>query len=165
MSLLLAATGAVVTAVLEVTLADYVKVGNAFPHPALVFGVIWTIAAGFDRGLVWAFVGGLVLDALTSRPLGASAFALLVAVGAARVIAQPLGRLRLIAPVIAVPLVSLLYSVLILVLASSGQAAPFRDPGAVLVPGAVYDAILAVVLGPLIISTHDSRTAVERVDW
>ena len=103
MSLLFAAIGATVTALVEATLAQYIKVGDAAPHPVLVGGVIWTIAAGIDRGITWAFVGGLVLDSLLGRPLGVSAFALLAAVGGAALIAQPFPRLRLVAPVVAVP--------------------------------------------------------------
>src|SRR6185295_9285885 len=119
MSLLFAAIGAVITALAEVTFGLYDAVGSATPHPVLVGGVIWTIAAGIDRGITWAFVGGLVLDSLIGRPLGVSAFALLVAVGGAALIAQPFPRLRLVAPVIAVPILSLVNSVLIMSLTAA----------------------------------------------
>ena len=83
MSLLFAAIGATVAALVEATLVPYIAIGDAVPHPLLVGGVVWTIAAGIDRGITWAFVGGLVLDSLLGRPLGGSAFALLLAVGGA----------------------------------------------------------------------------------
>ena len=70
MSLLFAAIGATVTALLETTLGPYLTVGNANVHPVLVVAVIWTIAAGIDSGIVFGFVGGLVLDILLGRPLG-----------------------------------------------------------------------------------------------
>ena len=57
--------------------------GDAQPHLVFVLAVIWTVAAGLDSGLVWAFVGGIALDVLAQRPLGHSAFALLIAVGVA----------------------------------------------------------------------------------
>src|SRR6185503_10177442 len=110
MSLLFAAIGAVVTALAEVTFGIYDAVGSATPHLVLVGGVIWTIAAGIERGITWAFVGGLVLDSLLGRTLGISSFALLLAVGGAALIAQPFPRLRLVAPVVAVPIMSLVYS-------------------------------------------------------
>ena len=166
MSLLLAAVGATVTAVLEVTLAGYVRVGNAYPHFTLVLGIAWTIAAGLDSGLAWAFVGGLVLDALLGRPVGASAFSLLLAVGAAHAIAQLLRRVRLIAPVLAVPFLSLAYSVLLLVLASGAQVTSnVVDPVSAFVPAAVYDTVLAIFLGPLLVSVHDRQLTVERAEW
>jgi rod shape-determining protein MreD len=168
MSLLLSAIGATVAAVLDVSLSSrYLTIGNAGPHLVLVLGVIWSIAAGIERGIAWGFVGGLVLDALLGRPLGASAFALLVAVGAARLLSQPLVRLRLLAPIILVPILSLVYSVLILILTSTSQpgAALLRDPLGLFLPSAIYDGVLGVLLGPLIVSAHDRQLAVERVDW
>ena len=166
MSLLLSAIGATVAAVLDVSLARYLQIGDAVPHLVLVLGVIWSITAGIERGIAWAFVGGVVLDALLGRPLGASAFALLLAVGGARLLAQPLVRLRLLAPVVAVPLFSLVYSVLVVILTSSGPpGAGLGDPLGVFVPGAVYDGVLGLLLGPLIVSAHDRQLAVERLDW
>ena len=166
MSLLFAAIGATVAALLEATLAaPYLTVGNANLHPVLVLAVIWTIAAGLERGLVVAFVGGLVLDTLLGRPLGASAFALLVAVGGATLILQSLSRLRTFAPIVAVPILSLVCSMLIYFLTSAGRGSPIADPFGVFIPGALYDGVLGIVLGPLVVSIHDRRTQVERVDW
>jgi rod shape-determining protein MreD len=166
MSLLFAAIGATITALAEVTLGQYIAVGDASPHPVLVGGVIWTIAAGIDRGITWAFVGGLVLDSLLARPLGVSSFALLAAVGGAALIAQPFPRLRLVAPVVAVPVLSLVNSLLILGLSSAArQSGPISDPLALLLPGALYDGIVGMFLGPLVVVLHDRRAAKERVDW
>ncbi len=166
MSLLLAAIGATVIALVEVTLAPYLTVGVASPHPVLVGGVIWTIAAGIDRGITWAFVGGLVLDSLLGRSLGASALALLLAVGAAALIAQPFPRLRLVAPIVAVPILSLAYSLVVAGVTSAthpGAAVP--EPIGLFVPGAIYDAILGMFIGPIVITIHNRRAATERLDW
>ena len=163
MSLLFAAIGATVAALLEASLALY-PVGNANLHLVLVLGVIWTIAAGFERGLVVAFVGGLVLDILSNRPLGASAFALLVAVGGAALLIQPMSRLRTLAPIVAVPILSLVNSVLIYILTSAGGAGT-ADPIGTFIPGAIYDGLLGLVAGPLIVSIYARRSQVERVDW
>lgn len=167
MSLLLSAIGATFVAVLDATLSGrYLTVGNATPHLVLVIGVIWSIAAGIDRGIAWAFVGGLVLDTLLGRPLGATAFALLVAVGGAQLLAQPMARLRLLAPVLAVPIFSLVYSMLILTLGSTGQGAgTVADPISLFLPGVGYDFVLGLFLGPLIVNAHDRQLVVERVDW
>jgi rod shape-determining protein MreD len=164
MSLLLAAIGATVAALLEASLAPYLRVGNANLHPVLVLAVIWTIAAGFERGVVVAFVGGLVLDILLARPLGASAFALLVAVGGAALIVQPMSRLRTLAPIVAVPILSLVASVLTYIL-TSASGASVSDPITLFIPGAIYDGLLGLIAGPLVVSIHDRRQHVERVDW
>jgi rod shape-determining protein MreD len=166
MSLLLAAIGATLTALVEATLVPYIAIGGAGPHPVLVGGVIWTIAAGIDRGITWAFVGGLVLDSLLGRPLGTSAFALLIAAGAAAVVARPIPRLRLVAPLVAVPVLSLTYSMLILAVTSAMQPdVTVSDPVRLFVPGAIYDAVIGMFLGPLAVTLHDRRAVTERVDW
>ena len=166
MSLLLAAIGATVIALVEVTLAPYISLGDAGPHPVLVGGVIWTITAGIDRGITWAFVGGIVLDSLLGRSLGTSAFALLLAVGAAALIAHPFPRLRLVAPIVAVPILSFAYSVVIIALSAATQPGlATGDPVKVLLPGVMYDAILGMFIGPLAITVHDRRAVAERPDW
>lgn len=166
MNLLLAAIGATVIALVEATLAPYLKVGGVGPHPVLVGGVIWTIAAGIDRGITWAFVGGLVLDSLLGRALGTSAVALLVAVGAAALISQPVPRLRLVLPIVVVPVISLGYSVLILALSTATQPGlSVADPVSLFIPGAIYDAVLGMFIGPLAVTIRDRRVVSERMDW
>jgi rod shape-determining protein MreD len=166
MSLLFAAIGAVITALAEVTFGLYDAVGSATPHLVLVGGVIWTIAAGIDRGLTWAFVGGLVLDSLLGRPLGVSSFSLLVAVGGAAIIAQPFPRLRLVAPIVAVPLMSVLYSTVLLGLTAAAQQSPMpNDPLTLITPSALYDWVLGLFIGPIVVNLHDRRAVTERPDW
>src|SRR6476619_6336088 len=101
MTLLLAAVGATVTALLELTVGPYLKVGIVEPHLVLVLGIIVTVAVGLEAGLVWAFVGGLVLDVIAQRPLGSRSFALLLCVAATSVLASLLVRIRPVVPIIA----------------------------------------------------------------
>ena len=59
-------------------------------------------------------MGGLVLDVLAERPLGSTAFALLLCMGAAAVLGQVLVRVRPIVPIVAtVFLLSLVYSMIL----------------------------------------------------
>lgn len=166
MTLLLAAVGAVVTALIELTVTPYLKIGTAQPHPVLVVGVIVAIAVGLEAGLAWAFVGGLALDVLAQRPLGSSAFALLLCVGGAAVLARSLVRLRPIVPIFAVFLLSLAYSMILFVVFNAlGSPLPTTDPFTAVLPGSVYDAVLAAFIGPLTVAVHDRRLEQERVDW
>ena len=66
MTLLVAAIAATVTAIVELTITQYLRVGDAQPHLTFVLAVVWTVAVGLDSGLVWAFVGGLALDTLVA---------------------------------------------------------------------------------------------------
>ena len=166
MRLLLAAIGTTVAAVLELSLIPYVSIGGAHPYPVLVLTVIWTIVAGIEPGLVCAFLGGLVLDLLAPRPLGTTTFALLVAAGGAAVFARALIRVRPLTPVLAVPISSLVYSLVLFgALTFLGVTVAVSDPIGPLVPGVVYDGVLGLLVGPLAVSIRDRRVAEERVDW
>jgi hypothetical protein len=111
-------------------------------------------------------VGGLALDVLAQRPLGASAFALLVCIGGASVVARTFPRVRPLIPIVAVLLVSPVYwMILFVAFGALGTPLPIDDPLADAVPTAFYDAVLAAVVGPLAIAIHDRRLEQERVDW
>jgi rod shape-determining protein MreD len=166
MTLLLAAVGAVVTALIELTVTPYLRIGSAQPHPVLVLGVIAAIAVGLEAGLAWAFVGGLALDILAQRPLGSTAFALLLCIGGSSVLARSLVRLRPIVPIFAVFVLSIGYSmILFAAFGALGSPPPATDPLLMVLPGAIYDAILAALIGPLTVAVHDRRMEQERVDW
>jgi len=166
MTLLLAAVGATVTALLELTVGPYLRIGLAEPHLVLVLGIVVTVAIGLEAGLAWAFVGGLVLDVLAQRPLGSTAFALLLCTGATSVLGRLISRLRPIVPILATVLLSLTYSMILYAAFTSLRSPiPVTDPVAILLPGAAFDTVLAALIGPLAISIHDRRTETERMDW
>ena len=167
MTLLLAAVGATGAALFELTVGPYLRIGGAQPHFVLVLGIVLTIAVGLEAGLVWAFVGGLALDVLApDRPLGSTSFALLLSVGGAFVLGRVFARVRPLAPVIAVPVLSLLYSLVLFVAFSAlGSKIPVSDPIETVLPSVVYDTVLAILIGPLVVSIHDRRALQDRVDW
>lgn len=166
MQLVLAAALSVVAALAEFTIVPYLKVGDAVLHPTLVFGVVWVIAGGLEAGLTWAFVGGIALDILGQRPLGSSAFSLLVCIGLASLIGGFLGRFRIIAPVIATAIVSPIYSMLLLATTTALSAAPFTASAfGAIVPSTIYDTLLAAAVGPLTMAIVLRRQAADRADW
>ncbi|MGZ8513650.1 MAG: rod shape-determining protein MreD [Candidatus Limnocylindrales bacterium] len=166
MTLLLAAVGATVTALLELTIGLYLQVGNAEPHLVLVVGIVVTLTLDLEAGLVWAFVGGLVLDVLAQRPLGSSAFALLLCLGAAALLGHWFIRLRQIVPIPAAFVLGLLYSMtLFFAFNALATPIPVADPLARVIPSAVYDLVVATLIGPLAISIHDRHADVDRIDW
>lgn len=166
MSLFVAAIGATVSAIVELTVGQYLRVGDAQPHLVLILAIIWAVAAGLEGGLVWAFVGGIALDVLAPRPLGVSSFALIVCVGLAATLARISIRVRPLAVVPAVAILSLVYSMtLFLLLGAMGSPVASSDPVAALMPGVVYDGLVGVVLGPLLVLVHDRYVDEERVDW
>lgn len=166
MTLLLAAVGATVTALLELTVGPYLRVESSQPHLVLILGVVVTVALGLEAGLAWGFIGGLVLDVLAQRPLGSTAFAMLLCVGGASLLARVVTRLRPVVPIVATLLLSLVYSMTLFAAFNALRATiPVADPAAAILPGAVYDAILAGLIGPIAVAVHDRRAEEERVDW
>jgi rod shape-determining protein MreD len=166
MHLTIAAAFADVVALAEFTVAPYLKVGDAVPHLVLVFGVIAAKVGGFEVGLACAFVGGLALDIIGQRPLGSSAFSLLVAIAVGSLVAGALGRVRIAAPIVATFVASVVYSVLLLVSTTALTTAAI-GPAAVgaILPSAIYDTILAAAFGPLVVAIAARRREVERADW
>jgi rod shape-determining protein MreD len=166
MQLLIAAALAVVAALAEFTIVPYLQVGDAALQPVLVFGTIWAIIGGLEAGLVWAFVGGLTLDVLSQRPLGASAFSLLIAVGAASLVGAVLRRFRIVAPVMATAVASLIYSMLLLIVTSLLNGAAIPD-GATnfVVPSAIYSTVVAAFISLPAVAVVTRRRDTERVDW
>lgn len=166
MQLIIAAALAVVAALAEFTIIPYLQVGDAALQPVLVFGTIWTVVGGLEAGFVWAFVGGLALDVLSQRPLGASAFSLLIAIGVASLVGTAFRRVRLIAPIVATTVASLIYSMLLLLVTSLLNGAAIPD-GATdfVIPSAIYAALVAALIGPLVVAIVMGRRDTDRVDW
>lgn len=166
MQFIIAAALAVVAALAEFTIVPYLQVGDAAMQPVLVFGVVWTVVGGLEAGLVWAFVGGLTLDVLSQRPIGASAFSLLIAIGVASVIGSALSRIRILAPVVATAVASLVYSVLLLFVTSFlTGATPPEGAMKMVVPSAVYNTVIAGVIGTFAMAVVLRRRDAERADW
>jgi rod shape-determining protein MreD len=163
MTLLVAAIAATVAAIVELTITPYLRVGDAQPHIVFVMAVVWTVAVGLDSGLVRAFVGGLVLDTLAQRPLGSTAFALLIVVGATAVLGRSLARIRPIVAIIATLILSLVYSMtLVLLFSVLRPPSTLADPLRIVAPSVLYDVILAAILGPLAVSLRDRIVDEER---
>lgn len=166
MQLVIAAALAVVAALAEFTIVPYLKIGDAVLHPVLVFGAVWVIAGRLEAGLAWAFAGGLALDILGQRPLGSSAFSLLMAIGLASVIGGLLGRVRIIAPIVATAFASPVFSMLLLVTTTALTSASLSSAAFVpVMPSAVYDMVLAGLVGPLAVAIMQRRQNADRVDW
>jgi rod shape-determining protein MreD len=168
MTLTIAAAGAAVVAVLEVTLWPYLSFAGASPHPVLIGTIVWGSIASFEASLAWAFAGGLMLDVLAPRPLGTTALVLLIVVAIAAAAARALSqiRLRMLAPIVAALPLSLLYSVIVvLVVAGVDRSSPPPDPVPLLLPGAVADVFAVAVVVAAVTLVRSRRDEPERVGW
>lgn len=95
MTLPFAALGAIVAALLETTVMPEVAIFGVQANLLLTLAVTATVIMGVEDGLVWAFLGGLLVDMLTpARPIGATTFVLLVTVGLAALGTRFVGQTR-----------------------------------------------------------------------
>jgi len=74
---------------LQSTLLARVNLWGARPDLMLLVVLIWTVVRGMDEGVLWGFIGGLIIDLLSGGPLAATVLALLAATLLA---GQSLGR-------------------------------------------------------------------------
>jgi len=96
-----AALGAIVAALIETTVIPEMAIFGVQTNLLLTLAVVATVLMGIEDGLVWAFLGGLLVDMLTpARPIGATTFALLIMVGLAAAATRFAGQTRLAAVVI-----------------------------------------------------------------
>jgi rod shape-determining protein MreD len=166
MRLTLAAVGAVVTALLQLTVVRYLRIGDAQPDLVLVFVVTVAVLGDFESALVWAFLGGLMIDLLTPRPLGSTVFTLLTSVGLASLLGRVLDRARNVAPVLAVFGLSFVGNSLLLVIYGFiRQPVPVPDLLGAFLPGALYSTVVALFVLPIVVILQARAANRERVAW
>jgi cell shape-determining protein MreD len=161
-----AAVGAGIVALLELTVASRYQIDGAqLLQFSLVFAIAVTVVYGFEEGMAWAFVGGLFLDLLALRPLGASIFELLVAVALTTVADPLLARSRYLGCIVAVLVITPLF--LVISDATTGLLRPPAPPLQVtsLVVAAIVNAIAAAVLSLIVIAIKRRSEQRRRVLW
>jgi rod shape-determining protein MreD len=160
-----AAVGAGIAALLELTITSRYQLADAQLQLSLVLAVAVTLVYGFEEGMTWAFVGGLSLDLLAMRPLGSSVFELLIAVALAALAEPILGRSRYAGCVVAVLVLTPIFLVVSDV--TTGLLQPPAPPLQItsLLAAALLNAVLAALLGPLVIGIKRRAEQRERVVW
>lgn len=167
MGLLSTAVGAVVAAILEVSVLAQLQVAGIRPDLVLAVGIGVAMTMGFEAGVVWAFVGGLLLDVmLPERPIGSTTLAMLIAIGLAMVVARLVESPRIVVIGVTAFGITFLFEALltgILALASGVGVGSLSlaSWAAVAVVSGVIAALTAWVIRSLMLRFG----TFERVDW
>lgn len=98
---------------LQVTWASRLEISGAFPNLVLLAVLALTWTAGVRAGLVWACVGGLMLDLTAPGPLGPHALALLAGAYVTGFWARNLDRESPLHPAVAAAVSTVLYSLIL----------------------------------------------------
>lgn len=161
-----AAVGALLAALLETSVLSELSIGGAKPDLVFALAIVVAMAVGFEDSLAWALVGGLVLDALTGRPLGATALALLIVTGMAALLSRVTGSPRALSVgAVAFILTWLFQAVLLAILSITAGIAMSSIPVQLFLIIAILNGLLAMlsVLGTRAI--YQRFGAAERVEW
>jgi rod shape-determining protein MreD len=168
MSLVLAAVGAAVAALIQSSILPFTAAGGAALDLVLVLAVVWTMTVGLEGGLIWAFLGGLIIDVLLMRPLGLTAFVLLLAVGAAWLVGRISPRAFYPIVVATAAIAAGIASVLTVVLVGALRGLPSGvEPLAQAVPTGLLAGLAAAAIAPVPVLIQRRRFGdeTERVDW
>ena len=70
------------------------------------------------------------------------------------------------APVVAIPILSVVYSMTLVGLTAAVQPGlSYPNPITAFLRDALYDALIGMFLGPIVVTLRDRRTVVERAEW
>ena len=70
----------IIAATLQVSFAPQIRILGGEPDLTFLVVLSWAMNARLDEGVVWAFVGGITSDLLTSAPTGTSVIGMLLIV-------------------------------------------------------------------------------------
>jgi rod shape-determining protein MreD len=139
-------------ALIQTTLLSRISLLGAQPNLLLLIVLLWSLVRGVDEGLVWAFLGGLMLDLTSGGPLAGTAVALLAAAYVAgQSLAEQVGSQAVRSMILTVLGVATYHLALLIVLTWTGHTVDWAfSLTRVAVPSVVLNGLLApFVVQPL----------------
>jgi rod shape-determining protein MreD len=167
MRVLSSAIGAILAAIVDSSVLAQLQVGGIKPDLVLTLGIAVTLMLGFESGVTWALMGGLMVDILPpERVLGATALSLLLVSGLAMLVARVTSPRRMVTILAAVLVLGLLHQFLVLGLMAMGDGVGIGDvPYPALALGAALNLVLAV---PAVLALRALELRfgdMERAEW
>lgn len=141
---------------LQSTAWTRLQIGGIWPDILLLVVMSWALLRGIGEAALWAFVGGLGLDLLSSGPFGASAAGLLVVVLLTSALQSGVFRGRTLLPLLTAILVTpMFHAVYLFGMLLIGQRIDVLDAVTrVILPQAVYNAALSLFVYRIMAGIH-----------
>lgn len=138
---------AIVVGIVHAALAPVIVLAGVKPNLVLVAVVLVTCLAGFQAGIVWAFVAGLTANLLVGEPLGTVPLVMLVVAAVVAGGARALGRLTWVYPIGAAFVGSIVADAVTLAIGQLvGGVSIISVPGDLMLAAATINAIVAALL-------------------
>ncbi|KXK18460.1 MAG: rod shape-determining protein MreD [Chloroflexi bacterium OLB15] len=134
----------VLAAIIQVTFVPQIRLLGGEPNFVMLLVISYAVRARLEESVVWAFIGGLLLDLMTSLPTGASVVSLLLIVFLIDQIRSQLagvGFLAIIGLVIAGTL-TMQFVALALTILSGYNVRLFETLSYVVLPSIAYNLVL-----------------------
>lgn len=153
-------------ALIQSSLGAFLTLAGVHPDLVLVVVIGWTLLRGAREGLLWALVGGICLDVLSSGPFGMMVVALVITsllagLGSGRVF----GGYLTIPLALTFPLSLAYYLTCALILNTLKQPIAWLPTLThVILPASVFNIVAMLVLFPLLRLLH-RRTGREEISW
>ncbi len=132
--------------VIQATVLPELRIAGGAPDLLLLLVLGYSLLQGFERGVVWAIVGGLLHDLISAVPEGVTSLALVATIGAAAlVVGRNTPRNLVIPPLLAAGATVLYHIVVLVALLVVGRPLPI--PALLMyvtVPTAVYNLVVMV---------------------
>lgn len=156
-----------VLALLQAAVGPRLEVQGVLPGLVLLAVVCWGILRGMDQGMMWAFFGGLLLDVFSGWPFGANTVALVVVASLVSLGEGTFIRTHALLPLATVFGATVLYYLIVFFILESTQHPVDWVAGirSIVLPAALYNAVLTVVAFPLVRRLEDRVYPVPRANW
>jgi rod shape-determining protein MreD len=135
-----------VVVILQATLMPELSIAGGTPDLVLLVVLGWSLMAGYEQGLLWAVVGGILQDLISAVPVGTTSLALVLVVSlAALIVGQVHPRNLVYPPLVAAAATLVVHLVTEFVLVVTGRPLPFLGLLlSVTLPSMVYNLVVMV---------------------
>lgn len=137
-----------VAVIVQSSILSQLRIGGGQPDLVLVLVLSWALMAGFERGVVWAIVGGVTHDLVSDIPIGTTSLALVIVVALAVAVMGQVNPRNLLYPTVAAgPATLVAHLVVLVVLTLVGRPLPIGEMlGYATLPAMVYNIVMIPVI-------------------